>query len=440
MIQFWNTQGCNHYWKGPRPRTIPQFCQAFSTILSSHVQSSLHTMPSSLKTALRTWIQKRVRERANRMFMYREEMMNISKKYVFAMYPSILNVQRGSIGTQIEQIHSKGIPSSLSLLTMMMGCSPYASYNGSQFFPLDSSKLRQRSYLFNRNLHDGFSPFFEKTIQQQQHYVYQQLDPFQRMVMLSYTYGGDKIVNSYLLKKIDPLKVIPEVTLGDIPSAYDNYRNKYLMPLLLYLYKDWVKAESMNDLTHRLLGSFSTKKQICSSLRELWKLRSTIEISFESSYKPLLHWLCTNRTLFKEDAKETFERYVSKYVHDLRTIIQEAPRLEEPLFVYRGISTKDYIRLGEKKKHVFVQEPFMSTSLSICKAIFFKSKTSSCCLHQIFIPKGTRVLFSFLLSYFGEQEILLPPETWLYPLRPEYMFSLQKNQSLQVQDWSVVSS
>jgi len=87
---------------------------------------------------------------------------------------------------------------------------------------------------------------------------------------------------------------------------------------------------------------------------------------------------------------------LSAYSNDLKRIIENAPRVLSPVTVYRGFKTEEHLRGLE-----YVNADFVSTSLSVVKAIDFSSLPSSFYIHRVTPP---------VEYYGGVYEITITPD------------------------------
>ncbi len=95
------------------------------------------------------------------------------------------------------------------------------------------------------------------------------------------------------------------------------------------------------------------------------------------------------------------------YIRDLDAIFDQMPPLPADLVVYRGVHGKKYAA-GKSIRDA----GYVSTSVRRDIAQGFASKKKKCCLQQIKVPAGTRVVpLIFVSRYYAEQEILLPRNT-----------------------------
>ncbi|ABT14535.1 hypothetical protein NY2A_B136L [Paramecium bursaria Chlorella virus NY2A] len=107
-------------------------------------------------------------------------------------------------------------------------------------------------------------------------------------------------------------------------------------------------------------------------------------------------------------SNEALKLALQMYIGDLTRIINDSPPVNEPLVVYRGISTDV---LKEKKGSVFKSKQFTSTAYNVEQAVKYATGTPPH-LQRITIPRGKHALFISPLNKFGsygEYEIVLGP-------------------------------
>lgn len=235
------------------------------------------------------------------------------------------------------------------------------------------------------------------------------------MILFFYTYGGDNMVNNFLLgQEIDSRNYIPEKDLSDVDTPYVRFLSSKIYPLSLFLYKDLVGCPQIKDLLMRhgmIPADFKAKVEL------LWKKVKTK--SFHQAYQTLYFFFVENREDFPS---VILKNYTQEFTNTLINILHRVPKTNIQFWVFRGISKKDYVVIGNEKRYVFTNKPFMSTSLDLCQSAYFKNQISSCCIQQILVPKGVSCLFISLLSSFRyEKEILFPPNSYLFPISDDYL-------------------
>jgi hypothetical protein len=135
------------------------------------------------------------------------------------------------------------------------------------------------------------------------------------------------------------------------------------------------------------------------------KIYNGIKYYIEGDYKTLNQKLCGSYIGKNKELNSDEQNCVNA----LNKIFNEIPPLQEPVIVYRGIKTE----LQEN----FLNCQYVSTSLNKRVAIARFSNFFSCCILEITIPKGTRVIpimeysewndeFEVILNRGGRYEII----------------------------------
>jgi hypothetical protein len=98
--------------------------------------------------------------------------------------------------------------------------------------------------------------------------------------------------------------------------------------------------------------------------------------------------------------------YTTNAIKLLDIAFLNAPPLKHDIVLYRGIHLYNYLHTNLN----FIDKGYLSTSLDINIAHKFNHyKKTKCCLFEIHIPKGTRILPLTPFSHFTkEYEVLLP--------------------------------
>ena len=136
-----------------------------------------------------------------------------------------------------------------------------------------------------------------------------------------------------------------------------------------------------------------------------------------------------------------WERVIKRFSDDLEKIIKNAPRVEKIMKVYRGTHDDYFLKSNLKNKNYYLNDGFISTSLSRVVAENVKQNQlefSECCILVITLLPGSHVLPLFSVSqYPNEQEILLGKET-VYLIRKQKRRCKKGNQNVLVSDIVVV--
>lgn len=271
--------------------------------------------------------------------------------------------------------------------------------------------------LFNRNLTiPMFRQELEELVKKQERFI-DSLDWRQKICIFFYTYGGDKMVNNFLLgENIMSTQVIPEEDTEDTFTFYVRFMTTNIYPLTLFLYLDLIHCKKENDILNR---HGKIREDIQNKLKDLWKKIKGKK--FSQAYEPIFRFFVENRKMFPEEILKT---YIQEFLAILEEILKKVPKTQSQFWVYRGIKKKDYVIIGKEKKYIFLNRSFMSTSLNLCMTGDFKDPQTNCCIQQILVPKGVSCLFISMISSFpDEQEILFPPRSFLYPISDDYVAS-----------------
>jgi hypothetical protein len=277
-----------------------------------------------------------------------------------------------------------------------------------RFRPNDHPK--DPTVLFNRNVASTFLPEFTQWVELQQRYIFN-LSWQDKMIVLLYTYAGDKILNQYLLNNIDPFSIIPTYTCG----AYSSYSTHRIFPLAFILYQQIQQHPTVDQFIQSIIPN----PQLLNDLRNLYLI--SFGQPFSKRYYDIFTFFVRKRNVcdihFIRPLIESFHAQLSR-------IIGHAPKTTFQFWVYRGIKAKDFVIIGDAKQYVFTNRLFMSTSFDLCRAFEFKTADTPCCLQQILVTKGLSCLLVSCLSFFNkENEILFLPGRHLYPLGNDFIAS-----------------
>lgn len=415
LMKIWKEGHCDAVWK-EKVRLVKDYCHAFVSLMKEDVVAFAVTPKFKLlfSKILEKYRQSHAKWVYDRVLQYTVKTIDFSSS----------SLQKPSV--KIDMLYTDK-----ELTTINIHLYPLCSSGGGNM-TLPRSFTTHRKSLFNRNMTVTIETHLEKWLHDQTKYIFQTLTYEQRLILLTYTYGGDQMLNQYLLGIINPLAIIPEMDAKTKNSLYSRYRDLYIMPLVIFLYRDMQVSASCESFIQRVLhvttNLYMYGKRIVSSLKTLYKKKND---SISSVYTLFFRFLVRYREIIP---LVVFQRWLKQCARELKSIILSAPRPQFSFYVYRGIKTNEYVVIGHEKKHVFVQKSFMSTSLNLCEALSFKAKDDSCCIHQIFVPKNSSCLF-MALTYFQETEVLFPSGSSLYPITQEYT---AKNVDIRVQDFALV--
>lgn len=98
-------------------------------------------------------------------------------------------------------------------------------------------------------------------------------------------------------------------------------------------------------------------------------------------------------------------------------LFNSEPEVDEPFIVYRTLAKPKAPEIGDWFSAVFKNNIAVSTSLSAEASLEFGEKTTHCCVDEILIYSGAKVLFIEESSFFpNEKEVLLPYNSKFYVL------------------------
>lgn len=218
------------------------------------------------------------------------------------------------------------------------------------------------------------------------------------MLLHTYTWNGDVIVNSYLRNKL---------RYEDLMSEYHNkeYKRKNLSPFFI----------PFNNVYYEVTQQFKNIKEIVIEMFEPTITEHKFqEYVTKNSYRGIV-----DKKTFQEIIAEYFsfevinyrnyllnvvlvpllkKKYIMKliqnYAESIQSMINDAPPTRKKMTLYRGLR-KDYV--SEKKQGVFFKnEGFLSVTNKYSTTAGFM--TSDCCFHYITILPGTRMLWMGGLS------------------------------------------
>lgn len=253
--------------------------------------------------------------------------------------------------------------------------------------------------------------------------AYQMNLPFlKKLIILTYTHGGDKIIHSLI--------GIPASTFNigyTFVGADGTYmRKKYLTSFVYPLYPVFIFLLTSTSPSRRTEFIEFVK----SSVRhpnpgKLSVINDILEKSgaYNDAYSPH-HHVQRGDDLFrhyKEVVGNIFEKawmkkdfyilLLKQYKSILEKIISEAPPLLHALVVYKGVQSVDYMQFDVN--NMYTNNRFLSTTYDAKTAANESFTTEDCCLQKIILLKATKCLYP-IMSYYNEYEILLAPGKKLY--------------------------
>jgi len=264
----------------------------------------------------------------------------------------------------------------------------------------------------------------------QKNYI-ESLSYVDKLFILSYTFHGDGIANSWVRGRFntqrmrqmfdddnDHLDFMPlapafyemirnTTDVNDIVNVSLNIRTRKYSPSWNELFTEEDEDEDTYGQHENLNVFFKNTKELQDEIFIDLNIIKTEEFNLEV-YKSI----CRLEAFYTDQFIENTVKY---YTNKLDNLIRNAPPLTRDIHVYRGIKSA-FIPTKEGEKQTV---DFISTSLSFPKATkFMEDKT--CCIKHMLLKKGTKCLylgeFSFVLN---ENEILLPPNTTFKILNKE---------------------
>lgn len=428
LVSIWNSSCSN--LSNEKPKTIDQYCNAIKKLKTIETVQQRKTPPIQEHKIKSQPVSQLAQVSRNKISRFLKKAVVLKKKHGLPYsFHKMLDMKMFPAYIPIPHRPPKTVGKNLLTLLSKIERNKLRPNDETTLhidFHCNEPKLRLKNdpdadtkdpmALFNRNLTVSDFKSNQHWIEKQTEYI-QNLGWVQKLVLLGYTYGGDKMVNQKLLKfRIDPESIIPTATKDSTDSPYSRYLHCCVFPLAVFLYLDVKKSKTPEDLV-RSYQRFS--KTFDTPLRKIWnKIHSK---SFTHSYGDILVFFQVHRSIIPS---AILSDYIDRFEKELKDIIRNAPKTEVQFWVYRGIQGKAFVRVGSSKRYVFHNELFMSTSLSLCKSAFFKDRDTPCCIQQILVPKGCSCIFISLLSAFPtEKELLFAPGAYMYPLTDDFMAS-----------------
>lgn len=270
-----------------------------------------------------------------------------------------------------------------------------------QHFYKKSFFITRPNYLYNKNV-TSFSESSHTWIKAQNDYILG-LSWEDKIRTLTYTYGGDKIANSYLLGNL---------SISNITTKLSKYDFCRIFPLALDIYLDAQKFQSYTDWARSVFVPPDFRRPDTISI--FTKMKSS---KYNSVYRTILKFLEMYRIYMKE---EYWTRLIVAYINGLTKVIENAPPApKDGIFVYRGVTNSDYVKTNNN--NVFINNCFMSTSMNIKVAMeFLNNVDNKCCLFAIQVLPGARCLLATPMSYYNSEiEVLFAPGRHMFVTRSE---------------------
>jgi hypothetical protein len=277
-----------------------------------------------------------------------------------------------------------------------------------QNFSLD--KFKQKISI-NKNLHN-FTPECFAWLQTQNDFLLN-LPWNDKIRIVSYTYGGDKICNSYMLRSLNAKTIM---------DKFDRYERQRIFPLAYEIYTDLLTYASYADWMDSLIYGIYTNQLLSKIFEFTFDALKSVESYNFRAYTMIYKFMEQNANMIKPQA---WNKWVESLIQGITQIINKAPSTpKDSFYVYRGVKEKSFVKYDSK--NVFTNNLFMSTSLSIDMAYQFSNRYS-CCIFEMQVLQNTKCLFISPLSYFTEElEILFAPGRHLLKIGKDHLDSDNK--------------
>lgn len=227
------------------------------------------------------------------------------------------------------------------------------------------------------------------------------------MLLHTYTWNGDVIVNNYLRNKL---------RYEDIMAEYHQkeYKKRNLSPFFIpfnnVLYELKQKFDNLKQLVNEIFAPINESKfqeyVAKNSYTGVVQKKTLVEIIIEylSSDQITYRTYLLNVLLVPLLKKEFVMKLIQNYAESIQEMINNAPPTKKKQTFYRGLK-RDYV--FEKKQGVFFKnDGFLSVTNKYSTASRFM--TEDCCFHYITVLPGTRMLWMAGLSKVpGEGEFLM---------------------------------
>jgi hypothetical protein len=187
---------------------------------------------------------------------------------------------------------------------------------------------------------------------------------------------------------------------------------KYVSNLRLWdKFLIWVYTLGSGALNFTLIGIAKDEQKVFWTFN-FFKRYNYSEKDIDKEFKKYLSFF-NNPSSYLSDRSRIIiaQDIILGVINSLQRIIKKAPRIRESFDVYKVSSSYPQLDNLEQTNNIIHQVPFNSTSYNPqFNFAPFISENSTCCLHKITVPSGSRVLFipSEYHAYPMELELLLP--------------------------------
>ena len=370
-------------FKKIKPTTMKGYCSILHKRYDLLMLSAVAKVPEAIKKSLMKWLDS-VKTKISKT----KDNLHIPLTNYYTGLgnnSTITHIMKNTLKTQVKYYNIHLVPVNFD------------------FGPTSSFFITRPNYVYNKNV-ASFSPSSHAWVKAQNDYILG-LSWEDKIRTLTYTYGGDKIANSYLLGNL---------STPDITTKLDEYTYNKIFPLALDIYLDAQKFKTYNDWAGSVfIDPGFIRPDTFSLFIKIKSSKYNIDV-----YSDIIEVLHVYRTYMKE---EYWIRLIVAYVDGLTKVINNAPPApKDGIFVYRGVTNSDYVKTN--KNNVFVNNSFMSTSIDLEVALGFKSTAhlNKCCLFVIQVLPGARCLLATPISYFDtEIEVLFAPGRHMFVTRSE---------------------
>ncbi len=230
------------------------------------------------------------------------------------------------------------------------------------------------------------------------------LNTIDTLILRSYTRNGDLFVNTYMRGELDASKYLEYLykfgwdtdammcpTFPQIVSIIK--KNKETISNILLPANKFIVPTQVTENVIAPINSIIDKIIESDNLQDIYNLMSKLCV-----YQPF-------NTMF-------IKQVLDQYNDDLNRIIENAPALEQPMVVYRGIK-REFIPPDEGK--LYNNCGFLSTSFNKNIALNFSGFLPDRVIQEIILLPGCKgMIMSGFSAFGGEAEILLGSKTIYY--------------------------
>jgi hypothetical protein len=261
-------------------------------------------------------------------------------------------------------------------------------------YPFSLNSFKQASY--NKNLRYFTQECFDWLKMQNEYLLRLPWDD--KLRIIGYTHGGDKILNSYILGSLDYTQIY---------SRFSDYRDDRIFPLAFDFFMDSYNYKSSDEWMYSMIPEKKRTYELGVRFYNVFDDLHPKQITFNwQTYETIYRFVDAIRYKISEEA---WERWIKSCIVGITQVINDAPSTpKSSFFVYRGVNDSSFLKFDSS--NVFTNDLFMSTSLKIDIAYGFKNPKSKCCVFEIKVNPNSKCLFISPMSYYPtEYEILFAP-------------------------------